>query len=209
MKRIIIFDADEVVIKREMYFSQRLARDFDIPEEKIMEFFRKEYKDCAVGKADLKKVLKKYIDDWGWKGSVDDLLKYWFEGEREIDKEMAHEIKSLRAKGYICCLATNNEIYRTKYLVDEVGLGNLFDHIFSSSEVGHLKSENEFWKYVEKKLESNLDDIIVWDSDEKNIKKVSELGMKGFLFKDMKDFREKMGELLYQKEMEHEGRKLA
>lgn len=209
MKKIVIFDADEVVIKREMYFSQRLARDFDIPEEKIMEFFRNEYKDCAVGKADLKKALKKYMDAWGWKGSVDDLLRYWLESEREIDEEMANEIKSLRAKGYICCLATNNEYYRTRYLTEEAGLENLFDHIFSSAEIGYLKAENGFWKYVENKLETDLTDIIVWDSDEKNIKKVSELGMRGFVFKGAKDFKKIMDELIPQTEIGRESRKLA
>ena len=176
MKHIVIFDADEVVIKREMYFSQRLARDFNIPEEKIMKFFRNEYKECAVGKADLKETLEKYLEKWGWKGTTDDLLKYWFENEREVDEEMAREIKSLRVKGHVCCLATNNEYYRTKYLADEVGLGQLFDRIFSSAEIGHLKSENEFWKYVEKKLERNLDDIVVWTAIKKMLIRHPNLG---------------------------------
>ena len=94
-------------------------------------------------------------------------------------------------------------------MADEVGLGQLFDRIFSSAEIGHLKSENEFWKYVEKKLERNLDDIVVWDSDKKNVDKASELGMKSCLFTDVKDFRKKMDELLCQNEVEREGRKLA
>lgn len=210
MKKIIIFDADGVVIKREMYFSQRLARDFDIPEEKIMQFFRNEYKDCAVGKADLKKVLKKYINDWGWKGSVDDLLKYWLESEQELDEEMVGEIKSLKERGCICCLATNNEGYRTKYLVETVGLKNLFDYIFSSSEIGHLKSQDNFWEYVQEKLGlKDMDNVAVWDNDEKNIEKVTELGAKGFLFDGVDNFREKVNEILGQKEMEYRERRLA
>lgn len=98
MKRIFIFDADEVVLKREMYFSRRLARDFEIPEEEIMKFFKKEYKDCAIGKSDLRNVLKKYIENWGWSGSVQDLMKYWFENEREINGAVVNEIKNLRRK---------------------------------------------------------------------------------------------------------------
>lgn len=210
MKNIIIFDADEVVIKREMYFSQRLARDFGIPEDDIMQLFRNEFKDCAIGKADLNEVLEKYVEKWGWKGSVDDLLKYWFENEREVNEEITNEIKSLRAKGYICCLATNNEAHRTKYLSETVGLKDLFDHIFSSSEIGHMKSESEFWKYIQEKLGlKDLENVVVWESDGKIIEKAAEFGMKGFLYTDMNDFQEKMGEILEQKEIEHEGRKLA
>jgi putative hydrolase of the HAD superfamily len=197
MEKVIIFDADEVVVKREMYFSQRLAMDFNIPEEQIMQFFRNEFKDCAVGKVNLKEALEKYLPMWSWEGSVDDLLKYWFKNERELDEELVNEIKSLRAKGCICCLATNNEAYRTKYLAEEVGLGNYFDHIFSSSKIGCLKSENGFWKYVWDKLGvKDKENIVVWDSDEKIVEKVSQLGMKGFLFSGMENFRGKMNEIL-------------
>lgn len=204
MKNIFIFDADGVVIKREMYFSQRLARDLDIPEEKIMNFFRNEYKDCAVGKADLKQVLGKYMKIWEWRESVDNLLKYWFEGEQELNEEIVNEIKSLREKGYICCLATNNESYRTKYLTDKIGLKDLFDFIFSSSEVGHLKSEDEFWKYALERLGvKNIDDVFVWESDDGIVKKVKKLGMKGFLFTDTKEFMEKMSELFKHERIEN------
>jgi FMN phosphatase YigB (HAD superfamily) len=210
MKNIIIFDADGVIIKREMYFSQRLARDFDIPEEHIMQFFRNEYKDCAIGKADLKEALKKYVEIWGWEKSIDDLLKYWFESEQELDEEMVREIKSLRVRGYICCLATNNEAYRIKYLTETANLKDLFDYIFSSSEIGHLKSQDNFWKYVQEKLGlKDMENVVVWDNDEKNIEKVAELGAKGFLFDGVDNFREKMNEILGQKEMEYKERRLA
>ncbi len=206
MKKIFIFDADEVVLKREMYFSQRLARDFGIPEEEIMKFFRKEYKDCAVGKADLKDVLKEYVEVWEWNGSIEDLMEYWLENEREINEAVVDEIRNLRKRGYVCCLATNNEKYRTRYLLEEVGLKDLFDHFFSSSEVGYLKSEDEFWKFVREKIGTDEQGgIVVWDSDEKNVEKVNELGMTGFLFTSEENFKEKVNEITNQKKLELEG----
>jgi putative hydrolase of the HAD superfamily len=197
MEKVIIFDADEVVVKREIYFNFRLEKEYGIPVAKTAPFFQNEYKLCAVGKEDLKKELEKRIKTWGWKGSVDNLLKYWLEGERETDDEMIREINSLRGKGYICCLATNNEAYRTKYLVEEVELGNLFDYIFSSSKIGHLKSEDSFWKYVWDEIGVNdKENIVVWDSDEKIVKKVTQLGMKGFLFGGAENFRGKIREII-------------
>ncbi len=191
MGKIIVFDADEVVVKRKVYFNFRLERDYGIPVEKTAPFFQNEYKSCAVGKADLKEELEKHIDAWGWKGTVEELLEFWFESERELDEELIKEIKSLRAKGHVCCLATNNEIYRTKYLIQDVGLGGYFDYVFSSAEIGHLKSENEFWKYVMQKMNiSKPDKITVWDSDQKIADKTNELGMKGFRYKDINFFRE-------------------
>jgi putative hydrolase of the HAD superfamily len=210
MKKIFIFDADEVILNREMYFSQRLARDFGISEDEIMKFFKNEYQDCAVGKADLKKELEKYIKIWEWKGSVEDLMKYWFENERDINNTVESEIKKLRGEGFFCCLATNNEKYRTQYLLEEVGLKDLFDYVFSSSEIGFLKSQDNFWRHVQEKLGINdLGEIMFWDSDKRNVDKVNELGMKGFLFTNEKEFKEKIGEISNREEANFGERKLA
>jgi len=199
MNKIFIFDADEVVLRRELYFSQRLAMDFGIPEDEIMKFFKNEYKDCAVGKSDLKEILERYVKIWGWRSTVDDLMKYWFENERGINEKVVAEIKNLKKIGYTCCLATNNEKFRTQYLLNEVGLKDLFDHIFSSYEIGFLKSENEFWEFVQDKIGAdNPNMIIVCDNDEHNIKKVNELGMKGFLFGSEKEFENKIHEIINQ-----------
>lgn len=107
-------------------------------------------------------------------------------------------------------MATNNEIYRTQYLLNEVGLKDLFDYVFSSSEVGFLKSAGEFWKFVQERIGVNdPGNIVVWDSDRKNIKKVNELGMKGFIFTDEETFLMDINEMLDPKKMEHDKRKIA
>ena len=50
-----------MVIEREMRFSQRFSDEFDVPFEKIIPFFKNEFQLCLIGKADLKKELKKYL----------------------------------------------------------------------------------------------------------------------------------------------------
>jgi len=62
-------------------------------------FFNGEFQNCLIGKADLKKVVKKYLKNWGWQKSVNDLLKEWFQAGHNIDKELADYINSLRKKG--------------------------------------------------------------------------------------------------------------
>ncbi|MFA5926200.1 MAG: HAD family hydrolase [Parcubacteria group bacterium] len=199
MKNIIIFDADGVVVKREIYFNSRLERDYGIPAEETAPFFKNEYKLCAVGKADLEEELEKHIDAWGWKGTMDELIKYWFESERELDEEIVQEIKSLQELGYMCCLATNNEAYRTKYLVQEVGLGKVFDKTFSSSQLGYLKSQKRFWEELSERLEGvKRNEVLVWDNDEENIKAAKEFGFTARRYRGYDDFRTEMQKLFPQ-----------
>src|SRR5258708_7184557 len=78
MIKAILFDVDEVVIKREKYFSQKYSEEYKVPQEQVMEFFKGEYQDCAIGKMDLKEVLPKYLKKWGWQGSLEEFMDYWF-----------------------------------------------------------------------------------------------------------------------------------
>ena len=59
--KALLLDADGVVIKKHKYFSARLKEEFGkvIPKDSEIKFFAREYKLCAVGKADLKKELSK------------------------------------------------------------------------------------------------------------------------------------------------------
>ena len=64
--RAVLLDADGVAIKPHPYFSQRLEDDFGISAEKILIFFRGEFKNCTLGKADLKdEISAKYLPAWG------------------------------------------------------------------------------------------------------------------------------------------------
>jgi putative hydrolase of the HAD superfamily len=72
-----LFDSDGVLMIGGM-FSQNLVRDFGLPIEVLTPFFKTEFKDCLVGKVDLKTCIQKYLEPLGWKGSVDELLDYWF-----------------------------------------------------------------------------------------------------------------------------------
>lgn len=86
MIKTIIFDADGVLINSEK-FSDVLRRDYDVDVVKEKEFFTNIFQDCLVGKADLKKSLAPYLPAFGWKGTVDEFLDYWFKSGHSINKE--------------------------------------------------------------------------------------------------------------------------
>lgn len=90
------------------------------------------FRECAIGKTYLKEELGKVIDEWGWKGSVDELLRYWLSKGTEIEEEVLKYIKAVKAQGVRCYLATDQEKYRGEYLQRTFGNGNPFEQVFFS-----------------------------------------------------------------------------
>ena len=63
--KAIFFDADGVLIKSKHQFSDRLEKEYGIKSEKLQPFFMGVFRQCSVGKADLKKELEKVVGNWG------------------------------------------------------------------------------------------------------------------------------------------------
>ncbi len=192
----LIFDTDGVIVHREMYFSEQLSQEFGMQAEKILPFFRNEFQLCLVGKADLKEEITKYLDTWGWTKSVDELLRYWFESENIIDREILVYIQKLRDRGVRCYLDTNNEKYRTQYLWEELGLKNFFDDLFSSAKLGYAKPQHEFWSAIDSSLKQpKRSDVLVWDDEETHVTAARTFGFSAELYTDFDSFKKRMSGL--------------
>lgn len=187
MIKAVILDVDGVAIKDHEYFSIRYKKDFgkSLNDDVITNFFKNEYKQTAIGKDNLKKLLEERVNEWGWKGTVHELLDYWFEGERELDEEVLDISKKLRDKGIKVCLASDNEKYRAEYLLNEIGLKNNFDETFFSCFLGHTKSEPEFFKAVVKKLKLKPEEILYFDNDLKNVDVAKSVGINARVYKSV------------------------
>lgn len=188
-KKILLLDMDGLVVIRDKVFSVRISEKLNIPLEKFLPFFKNEFQLCLVGKADLKSELKKYAPAWGWKNSVDELLKFWFDGEKEINHEVLDKALDLRKKGYQIYLVTNNEKYRVDFLWNKIGLKKYFDGMFSSAEVGLKKPDPKFYLKVLEILKVTPDQVIFMDDDEGNVESAKEIGMDARFYSGIKDFK--------------------
>jgi putative hydrolase of the HAD superfamily len=189
--QILVLDVDGVVVKKDKVFSVRLSEKLGIPIDKISPFFKNEFQQCLVGKADLKEEIAKYLDIWGWRETEEELFKFWFDGERDVNDDILKLVQKLKKKGIHAYLASNNEKYRVDYLVNTVGLGKYFDHTFSSAELGYKKPESEFYNLMLQKIGvTNLGEVMFWDDDPENVEGAKEVGIEACLYKDFEEFRE-------------------
>lgn len=191
--KYLLLDVDGIVIHREMYFSTRFLQDFGTKEKLIQPFFQNEFKQCLVGKADLKEEIAKYLKSWNWKGTVDELLQYWFEFESTTDQPLLDYVQNIRAKNIQCYLQTQNEKYRTQFIWNNVGLKNSFDGIFSTAEIGAKKSTEAFWSEVYKKLNNpEKTEVMAWDDDEEVVQAAKDFGFQAFFYTNLDSFKKSL-----------------
>ena len=145
--KAVLFDADGVLTLPEEVFSRVYAQSHGFDPEPFEEFFRNDWKPIVTGKKDLKESIAANPDLWKWEGSVDDLLKYWFETEDVRNDQLIELIRGLRDQGMPCYLATEQEIYRGEYMKN-VMFKDLFDGYFVTAELGVSKTEPAFFEMI-------------------------------------------------------------
>lgn len=184
MIKAILFDVDGVVLlPRDKYFSQRLKDDgYEVDVEKVGQFFKNQYKQVVIGKADLKEELSKVIVDWGWKGTVEELLEYWFSYENKANEGVIELAQELRNSGIKCYLASDHSKYREDDLLSNPIISGYFDGAFFSASLGHTKEEKEFFEIMLNQLDLKEDEVVFVDDDEKNVEVAKEVLDNAILF---------------------------
>ncbi len=187
MISLIILDADGVLINGEPFRSVR-ARELDIDKAKEEEFFAGIFQECLVGRADLKESIAPYLPSFGWRGTVDEFLDWWFKTESGVDQTLVSYVRQLRQSGVKVVLATNQEKYRTQYMLEQMGFDGKFDKIYSSALVGLKKPAVEFYAYMVEDMGTSKDEVLFWDDDQGNIDGALEYGIKAHFYEDYDSF---------------------
>lgn len=177
--KAILLDADGVVLQKGEYFSEKFAREYQLPPEEVREFFKGPFSDCQKGTKDLKEELEPYLEKWNWQGTVDDFLDYWFE-DVVIDKAIYAFIEKCHDRGIACYLASNNEKYRARVI--EKKLGDTLDSYFFSADLEMKKNDPRFFKKVLEELKLSPNDVTFVDNDGENVEVAKELGIAANLY---------------------------
>ena len=191
--KVIIYDNDGMITHGGR-FSEKYSKEFAVDSAAMLPFFEGSFKNCLVGKADLKEELKKVLVTWKWKGTVDELLQYWFSIGNSVYDDIYASILKLKEQGLIVCLATNQEKYRTGYLVNKLSYNKIFDEIFSSADLGVYKHSPEGLEKIgqvlkEKYAISDKEEIMYWDDRENHVGCLNKAGFNGQLYRDYLSFK--------------------
>ena len=159
-------------------------------------FFAGVYRDCLVGRAELKKELEPFLPAWGWRGSVDDFVSTWFETENIVDTRLVDTIHNLRQCGVTCCLASNQEKHRAEYMVAEMAFSEIFDSLFFSCDLGYMKPDHAFYESITASLRAEDQSVLFWDDSSRNVEAARECGWHAEVYTGFEDFEVKLDSYL-------------
>lgn len=187
--KVVLFDADGVTINHSTMFSDELEADYGITKATTHDFFFGVFQQCMVGKADLKEELAKVIGPWGWKGTVGELVAYWFSKGDEFDQKILDFVSRLRTNGVHCFMTTNQERYRGQHLREK--LKDVFEDIFVSADLGHKKNEIEYFDAAFGRMKdlagNDKESVLFIDDDERNVDVARAFGLDAVLYRSFGD----------------------
>ncbi len=193
--KAVIFDADGVLVFPDR-FAAHLTREHQITQEATQAFFQGKFHDCLLGSADLTEILPPYLKEWGWQGSAEEFMQLWFSVEDAVDTRVLKWVKTLRDAGFVCCLASNQEPHRAKYMQEAMGFSAYFDHLFFSGLLGTKKPEAQFYEAVETALGLPGEQIAFWDDAPAHIKTAKQRGWAAELYENYEGFQPQAAALL-------------
>ncbi|MEO6875088.1 MAG: HAD-IA family hydrolase [Opitutaceae bacterium] len=184
----VIFDADGVICIGGSFVAS-LEKDYGIARAQLAEFFAGPFRDCIVGRKDLKACLIEILPKLKWGGSTEDFMQFWFEREHVISPEVLACAQRLRKVGHECYIGTNQEKYRAAYLWNEMGLMKAFDGLLASCDLGSAKPNEEYFARVRERLGCTTNSLILVDDTARNVAAAQGCGWRAIHYHGIADLR--------------------
>ena len=182
---ILMVDVDGVVVRpaNPLGWSADIERDLGIPAAALQSrFFQVHWADVAHGRAGLRERLGVVLAEIAPHVSCETLIRYWFEGDAELDVSLLAQIAAVRATGVAVHLATVQEHERAAWLWNDLGLGDHFDDMHYAANLGASKPSQAFYSAVEQRVGLRGPAIAFIDDSERNVHAARERGWQAALW---------------------------
>lgn len=193
--KLVLMDADGVLIKSSKLFSEKFSQKFNIPMEKILPFFKGPFQYCLRGEADLLEELPLFLKRFKDLPALSEIMELWFSGDK-LDGHVISFMQKLNGKAQFV-LATNNDKHRVNYLRQKFNLDELFENYASSAELGFLKTDPGYFHGIKKLYpQFQASEMLLIDDDEMNIKTALENGLHGVFYEGAQTLNSLLNTLL-------------
>jgi putative hydrolase of the HAD superfamily len=147
---------------------------------------------CIIGQSDLKSALAAVLPKVGYKGGVDDFMRYWFERDSNVNMEVLELVRRIREHDDIqLFVATGQEHDGAGYLWNELGLSEYFDRMFYSAQIGFSKKDPRFFDAVNGALKIDPAEQPLFFDDQPEITALArDAGWNATTFHSARDVRE-------------------
>jgi HAD superfamily hydrolase (TIGR01549 family) len=186
--KVLLLDVDGVLVKQHKLFSHAYAEEYGYDKGDFDKFFAVHHEEALRGKKNYDDLIIEHKDVWRWDKEPKELMGKWysFGFEENLDLELIKLVEKKRSRNLKVYLATNQETGRAKFLEDR--FSDFLDGVFSSSQIGAVKEEPEFFKYVIKQLREEIkgikpNHVLFFDDDPLNIQAAIAQGIVAHIYK--------------------------
>jgi putative hydrolase of the HAD superfamily len=186
--KAILFDADGVIQRPGADFRASCSAIVGKSGEHLDHFMRELFaveKPALTGHRDFVADLMEVLARHDASQHLNDALAIWT--AIEADLAMQQAIGALRAKGVLCCLATNQQKFRGKHMSETMGYAQLFDREFYSHALGSAKPDVAYFQAVVEQLALPAADLLFIDDHQSNLDGASQAGLQVALFPGSKE----------------------
>lgn len=187
----LIFDIGGVVVLSKEIDFTKFDRKWSLPKGTVKEVVDACFKKMSLDKNfNLREYFQKNFSHLLNFKQYQEVNNQLFRNER-INKSLIHWIRKKRKK-YTICLLTNNTATLKRLLKKKFKIFDVFDYIFNSADIGLLKPDPKFFKYVLKTLKTKPKKCLFIDNNARNVKAAKNLGFNTILFATNKHFFKKI-----------------
>lgn len=159
------------------FWAADLERDLGIALDDLRaRLFGPHWADIVVGRRDLREVLTECLPHLAPTVSVERFMNYWFSRDARVDGTVLAEVDWLRARGVAVFLATNQEHYRARHLMDHLELNRRVGGIAYSARLGARKPEPAFFRAAAALAGHAPQDLLLVDDTDANIEAARQAG---------------------------------
>ena len=172
----VLWDADGVLQQVPASWFELLGQAIgDEQSLALLDLLLPQMEDAARGTVAMTEQLPAALEERGLVEHTDQVSEVW--GTIEPLEETRSFVRELRAAGFGCHLATNQDDLRTSYMRARMGYDELLDRCFYSCEIGAAKPDEEFFHRVATELEVELGELVFVDDTLENVHAAQACGL--------------------------------
>ncbi len=176
MIRALLLDADGVFQKTGAAFWPSLEKLHPGGDARALaEAIFKVEDACLDGSADFAHVVRDVLARHNSTASPHDVIAIWH--QIEVDEAILSLVRSVRASGLVCCVASNQQAYRARHMSEVLGYAQHFDREFYSHRLGFAKPKDGYYRALLSSLGMSPQEVLFIDDREVNVSAAAGIGM--------------------------------
>ena len=181
--RAVLFDADGVLQHQNSTLHSLLTDVLSLPPEEVEARYHEVWEaesPILTGQGNFVETMSDLLEEWGRPGHADTFVQ----ASKDIrtDDAIVSIVRGLRKDGVLCCLASNQMMYRARYMSESLGYSRLFDREFYSCDIGHKKPDAAYFLAILASLELPPVQVLFIDDHEANVAAALDLGINAAVF---------------------------